>query len=74
MTSFGIETVLDKPSIPTWEMEGRMEVIPQTWDANTPQVPTDVAQNDPEGDDVIFVEDKPKDVPQSGAVVSVAEQ
>jgi hypothetical protein len=34
----------------------------------------DVAQNDPEGDDVIFIEEKPGDVLQSAATVSVAEQ
>jgi hypothetical protein len=41
MASFGIERVLDKPPILTWEMEGRTTVIPQTWDADTPQVNTD---------------------------------
>jgi hypothetical protein len=53
--SFGIERVLDKPPIPTWEMEGQTKVISQTWDADTPQVPTDAAQNDPEGEAIIFV-------------------
>jgi hypothetical protein len=41
--AFGIERVLDKLLIPTWKMEGRTEIIPQTWDADTPQVPTDAA-------------------------------
>jgi hypothetical protein len=55
-------------------MEGWTEVIPQTWDADTPQVSTDAAQNNPEGEAVIFVEDEPEEVLQAGAVVSGTEQ
>jgi hypothetical protein len=72
--SFGIERVLDKPPIPTWEMEGRTKVIQQTWDADTPQVPTDAAHDDSEGEAVIFVEDEPEEVLQAGAAVSGTEQ
>jgi hypothetical protein len=55
-------------------MEGRTAVIPQTWDGNMLQVATDVAQNDPEGDGVIFVEDEPEGIPQAGAAVSEVDQ
>jgi hypothetical protein len=55
-------------------MEGWTKIIPQTWDADTPQVAMDAVQNDPEGDGVIFVEDEPERVPQAGVVVPQVEQ
>jgi hypothetical protein len=55
-------------------LEGRTTVIPQTWDADTPQVPKDAAQNDPEGETIISVEDESVEVLPAEAAVSGTER
>jgi hypothetical protein len=55
--TIGIEDVLQKPPIPTWEMDRRTSVIPQAWDADTPQVVTEPVEHDPDVEIMVFEED-----------------
>jgi hypothetical protein len=72
--SVRIEGVLEKLPIPIWQMSGRISVIPQTWDADTPQVVTQTAADDPNMEVTVFVEEEPKGVPTAELATIELEQ
>jgi hypothetical protein len=70
----GIEDVLEKPLIPTLEMDERTSVIPQAWDANTPQVVMEPAENDQDVKIMVFEKDDTEVVLQAERAVIEPEQ
>jgi hypothetical protein len=70
----GIEDMLEKSPIPTWEMDGCTLVIPQAWDADTPQVVPEPTENDPDVEIMVFEEDDTGVVSQAEIVVIEPEQ
>jgi hypothetical protein len=66
--------MLEKPSILTWELDGRTSVIPQTWDADTPLVVTEPVGNDPNVEIMVFEENEPEVVSQAERAIPEPEQ